>query len=81
MTFTASIPTTQRTESSTGPTRHAYAIDGFVENVAVAMLTWSRAREQRALVNHAEHSQRRQLRDSIQQREANALRMTQRLGL
>lgn len=56
-------------------------IDRAVRNLAVAMLKWTRAREQRAVMSHEEHYRRLQLRNSELQREADALRLTQRIGL
>ncbi len=59
----------------------SHGIDRVVTNLAVAMLKWSRARELRAATNHEEHYRRLQLRNSELQREADALRLTQRIGL
>ncbi len=59
----------------------ARGIDRAVMTLAVAMLKWSRARELRAAMNHEEHYRRLQLRNSELQREADALRLTQRIGL
>lgn len=59
----------------------ASGIDRAVKSLAVAMLKWSRARELRTATNHEEHTRRLQLRNSELQREADALRLTQRIGL
>lgn len=59
----------------------ARGIDRAVTGLAVAMLKWSRARELRAAMNHEEHDRRLQLRNSELQRETDALRLTQRIGL
>ncbi|HEU4849409.1 MAG TPA: hypothetical protein VFS93_03270 [Terrimesophilobacter sp.] len=59
----------------------ARGIDRALTTLAVAMLKWSRAREQRAATSHQEHYRRLQLRNSELQREADALRLTQRIGL
>lgn len=56
-------------------------IDRAVRLTAVAMLKWSRERESRVLVDHAERARRLQLRNSELQREAETLRLTQRIGL
>ncbi len=80
MTITAQIPIIQRHEMPMSTTNHAHAIDGVVETIAVAMLKWSRAREEHSVMNHVEHSRRRQLWASEQHREIDALRLTQRLG-
>jgi hypothetical protein len=45
------------------------------------MLKWSREHESRSRMSRGEHSRRLQARDSALRREADALRMTQRIGL
>lgn len=80
MTITASIPTIQRHEVSMARSGRARGIDRAVVSLAVAMLNWSRAREARAIVDHAEYSRRRQLLNSQQQREIGALRLSQHIG-
>ena len=81
MTITAPIPTIHRHEVSVSHTSHVHRIDGVVEALAVAMLKWSHAREARAAMSSLEHYRRRQLATSARQRELQALRLTQRLGL
>ncbi len=56
-------------------------LDRVVKTLAVAMLKWSRDRESRAAASHSERSRRLQLRNSELQRETDALRLTQRIGL
>ena len=81
MSITASIPTIQRPEASTTRPNYVHSIDGVVERIAVAMLTWTRAREARAAISHTEYAHQRQLNSLARQRELGALRLTQRLGL
>lgn len=58
-----------------------HGIDRVVERLAVALLRWSRTHAERGVLNHSEHSLRMQQRNSELQREADALRITQRIGL
>ena len=56
-------------------------IDRAVRLTAVAMLKWSRDRESRILVDHTERARRLQLMTSERRREAETLRLAQRIGL
>lgn len=57
-----------------------HGIDRAVERLAVALLRWSRSHAARRVLDHSEHSLRLQQRNSELQREADALRITQRIG-
>lgn len=81
MTITAQIRTIKPSETPAASTRNVRGIDGAVESLAVAMLKWSRARDARYAVNHGENLRHRVQWDAAQQREAEALRLTQRIGL
>ena len=59
----------------------AHGLDRVVQRLAVAMLKWSRTRAERNAETHQEHSHRLQESSSTLQREADALRLTQRIGL
>jgi|UniRef100_UPI002F922977 hypothetical protein len=59
----------------------AHGIDRAVQRLAVAMLEWSRTRAERNAETHQEHSHRLQESSSTLRREADALRLTQRIGL
>jgi hypothetical protein len=62
-------------------TAPSHGLDRAVKALAVAMLKWSREHESRSRMSRGEHSRRLQARDSALRREADALRMTQRIGL
>lgn len=59
----------------------SHGVDRAVSTLAVAMLTWSQARAARASLDHAEHSRRMTESNLEVEREQQALRLTQRLGL
>lgn len=59
----------------------SHGVDRVVENFAVALLNWSRTRTARAAQTHSEHSLSLQQLSLEEKREADALRLTQRLGL
>lgn len=80
MTITAQIRTIKRSDVGTTTTRQAGGIRGVVEALAVAMLKWSWAREARTAISHSENKRHRELRASAQQRQTDALRLTQRIG-
>ncbi len=81
MTMTAPIPTISRADTFAIRTHNVHGIDGMVERLAVAMLAWSRSREDRATLSHVEHARQRNLQLAAAQREFDALRLTQRIGL
>ena len=66
----------------------AHGIDRAVQRLSLhpgsgllAMLEWSRTRAERNAETHQEHSHRLQESNSTLRREADALRLTQRIGL
>lgn len=58
-----------------------HAIDRVVMKVAIAMLQWTNARIARTDTARREHTRRLQLQESLEIREVQALRLTQRIGL
>ena len=58
-----------------------HALDRVVMKIAIAMLQWTNARIAREDTARREHTLRRQVQQSLLQREAQALRLTQRIGL
>lgn len=68
-------------DASVASRKRPRGIDRVVMSLAVAMLKWSRVRAERNAQTHHEHSHRLQQANSALQREADALRMTQRIGL
>ncbi|MEO6941674.1 MAG: hypothetical protein ABI238_01545 [Terrimesophilobacter sp.] len=83
MTITAPINVLAPQELSTAAraSTASHGIDRAVERLAVALLSWSRTRAARTALDHSEHSLRLQQRNQKLQREAGALRLTQRIGL
>lgn len=57
-----------------------HGIDRTVQRLAIAMLTWSRTRAERNAETHQERTLRLQETNAVLQREADALRLTQRIG-
>jgi hypothetical protein len=70
-----------RIDAPTARRARSNGLDRAVRTLAVAMLSWSRRREARAAMNHSEHARRLQQRNAQLQREADTLRLTQRIGL
>ncbi len=58
-----------------------HALDRVVMTIAIAMLQWTNARIAREDTAHREHTWRLQQQESMSQREVQALRLTQRIGL
>ena len=83
MTITAPINVLASADltAATRTTSASHGIDRAVEHLAVSLLNWSRARAVRMTADHSEHSLRLQQTNLKLRREADALRLTQRLGL
>lgn len=80
MAITAPISVIERSDTYARSTRSPSGLDRLVARVGVALLAWADARAARTAQTHDVIAHQVQLRAMAQQRELDALRLTQRMG-
>ncbi len=81
MTMTAPINIIDRTDLPGSSKINPHGVDRVIEGLGVALLNWSRARVARTMLSGDRYKRMYQSQSSLLQREADARRLTLRLGL